>query len=69
MPSLADRKAKLYSIKGQVPSPLNYPPGCRFNDRCPHAFERCREELPPLKSLGKDRKAACFIAERLLGNG
>ncbi|MDI6796762.1 MAG: ABC transporter ATP-binding protein [Desulfatibacillaceae bacterium] len=69
MPRLADRKAKLYSIKGQVPSPLNYPPGCRFNDRCPHAFERCREEQPPLKSLGKDRKAACFIAERLLGNG
>jgi peptide/nickel transport system ATP-binding protein/oligopeptide transport system ATP-binding protein len=69
MPRLADREGKLHSIKGQVPSPLNYPPGCRFHDRCPHAFERCTIEQPPLKSVGQNRKAACLIAERFLGNG
>ncbi len=35
-------------VAGEVPNPLDLPPGCAFNPRCPHANERCRTEVPPL---------------------
>jgi len=63
MPALAGGKGRLPAIKGQVPSPLEYPAGCRFADRCKHAFERCRTEQPPLYALAGGRRSACFLAE------
>jgi peptide/nickel transport system ATP-binding protein len=50
-------------LQGDVPSPLSPPPGCAFHPRCPHAFERCRREAPPLYDLGNGHTAACFLAE------
>jgi peptide/nickel transport system ATP-binding protein/oligopeptide transport system ATP-binding protein len=38
------RPERLHSIKGAPPSLINMPEGCRFRPRCPHAFEKCREE-------------------------
>jgi oligopeptide/dipeptide ABC transporter ATP-binding protein len=48
-------------LKGDVPSPSNPPPGCRFHTRCPYAFERCREEEPLMKELRRGHFAACHL--------
>src|SRR6185436_12400733 len=49
-------------IRGNVPSPLNWPKGCRFAPRCDYAFDRCLEELPPLYPAGA-QESACFLCE------
>ena len=49
-------------IRGNVPSPLNWPKGCRFAPRCDYAFDRCLEELPPLYPVGA-QESACFLCE------
>lgn len=59
---------KMKVIPGQVPSPLHYPCGCRFRERCPHAFDLCEKEKPGLVYLAKNHEAACFIAEKLVNN-
>lgn len=51
-------------LKGDVPSPINPPAGCRFHTRCPYAFDRCATEEPKLHSLdGKTHQAACHLIE------
>jgi dipeptide transport system ATP-binding protein len=55
-------------LKGELPSPLNPPPGCVFSTRCPHAVEHCRIERPVLREL-RGRQVACFEAERLAAAG
>jgi peptide/nickel transport system ATP-binding protein/oligopeptide transport system ATP-binding protein len=62
--SLSQRSERLASIEGQVPSPLAFPPGCRFAPRCRHATDRCRRETPPLYDLGAGRRSACYLAEQ-----
>ena len=52
-------------LMGDVPSPIDLPAGCAFHTRCPHARERCREELPKLRLVGGESLAACHFAERL----
>ncbi len=51
-------------LSGDVPSPVNPPPGCRFHTRCPRTMERCREEEPPWKDYGGEHFVACWLAER-----
>ena len=46
---------------GEVPSPIDLPPGCPFAPRCPYATARCREEKPALRDVG-GRKVACHHA-------
>jgi peptide/nickel transport system ATP-binding protein len=48
-------------LKGEIPSPLNPPPGCHFHTRCPHAMPVCRAEAPPLKPVAAGRIAACHL--------
>ena len=48
-------------LKGDVPSPINPPSGCRFHTRCPFVFDRCRTEEPQLRSTGGDQWAACHL--------
>jgi peptide/nickel transport system ATP-binding protein len=50
-------------LKGDVPSPMNPPKGCRFHTRCPMAFDRCRVEEPKLKLAGADHAAACHLLD------
>jgi len=64
MPSAATRGQRLPAIPGQVPSPLAWPTGCRFRDRCPCAFDRCVEH-PPLLPCGEGRSARCWLAALL----
>lgn len=64
--SLTGGDRKLVAIEGQVPSPLAYPPGCRFAPRCPHAFDRCRREQPELFHIAEGRVSACYLAETIL---
>lgn len=64
IPKLSTDEGRLKAIPGQVPSALNYPSGCHFFDRCPDAFDRCRNEKPKLINLGNGHKAACFLAKK-----
>ena len=50
-------------LKGDVPSPLNPPKGCRFHPRCPVAIEKCSEEEPVFKEVNPDHFVACWLAE------
>ena len=49
-------------LKGDVPSPLNPPKGCRFHPRCPVAIEKCSHEEPPLLEVSPEHWAACWLA-------
>jgi oligopeptide/dipeptide ABC transporter ATP-binding protein len=44
-------KRQKRTLQGDVPSPINPPPGCHFHTRCPCAVERCRVELPALREV------------------
>jgi len=61
MPALAKPGTVLPAIDGQVPSPLNYPAGCRFADRCSHVQDTCRSQLPPLATCAPNHQAACLF--------
>ena len=66
IPRLGDGKGKrLSAIGGSVPSPLDYPSGCHFRDRCPLAFERCAVEEPLFVEVAGGHEAACFKAGEL----
>jgi len=58
-----DPKAKLQRIipKGEIPSPINPPKGCRFHPRCPYAQDICSEREPQLEEIKPQRYAACFF--------
>jgi len=47
-------------LKGEVPSPLNPPPGCSFHPRCFMAIPECSEAVPPLRDIGDDHEVACI---------
>jgi len=52
--------ARRDAIKGDIPSPLNIPRGCRFRTRCPYAEERCLEP-PPEVDFGGAHRAECVV--------
>jgi len=59
-PKVKNIKARL---KGEVPSPINPPVGCRFNPRCSRATNECTEKKPPLVEVQKNHLVACFHIE------
>ena len=52
------------TLSGEIPSPVNLPPGCHFHDRCQFALPECLEAFPPLDAIGGegDHRAACYRA-------
>jgi len=50
-------------LKGDVPSPINPPHGCRFHTRCPYVFDRCRTIEPELRLTADGHFAACHLNE------
>jgi len=51
---------KRIAYRGEVPNPLNPPPGCRLQTRCPHETKPCRKEAPPLTEREPGHFAACW---------
>jgi peptide/nickel transport system ATP-binding protein/oligopeptide transport system ATP-binding protein len=62
---VADPRAKrlVPLIDGDVPSPINPPPGCAFHTRCRFAMDRCKVERPELADVGGKHQVACFLNE------
>jgi oligopeptide/dipeptide ABC transporter ATP-binding protein len=48
-------------LQGDVPSPMNPPPGCPFHTRCPHAFEPCKTIAPAFREVAPGHEAACHL--------
>ncbi|MEL7567010.1 MAG: ABC transporter ATP-binding protein [Dehalobacterium sp.] len=62
IPKLDEERKRLNVIKGIVPSPSDFPPGCRFHPRCPYAQKICLQEEPLLRQVGNSKVACHFAA-------
>jgi len=63
IPSLdPDDSGKAQKLEGEIPSPVNPPPGCRFHTRCHLAEARCRTEIPEWRELSDGHSVACHFA-------
>jgi oligopeptide/dipeptide ABC transporter ATP-binding protein len=60
LPSRPDERGEEIVLAGEVPSPLNPPPGCHFHPRCQQALAECQREAPPLAPVD-DRHIACHL--------
>ncbi len=60
-----DHHGSAEKLEGEIPSPLNPPPGCKFNTRCRHAIDKCRQEEPKLVHSGIEHDVACHLWEEL----
>jgi peptide/nickel transport system ATP-binding protein len=60
-PTIERSKVETVGVKGELPSPINPPSGCRFRTRCPRAEQRCADEMPVLRSFGPGHMAACHF--------
>ena len=58
-------KRRVESLKGEPPSPINVPSGCRFHPRCPYAQEICVREIPEDRDMGEGHFVACHFAGEL----
>ena len=67
VPTLASRHKRFAPLKGEIPSPLNPPPGCHFHPRCPHAGPRCSAERPKLKEIAPGHVSACHLNDGGVG--
>ena len=66
IPSLdPDVRGHAQKLEGEIPSPINPPPGCRFNTRCRYAQERCRTEVPQWREMSSGHHVACHFAEEI----
>ncbi len=64
VPKLEAHQRTYKPIAGELPSPLDPPPGCAFHPRCPHAFARCKAERPAIKEVAPGHFSACHLNDR-----
>jgi peptide/nickel transport system ATP-binding protein len=64
VPRIDSRKRRFEPIRGEIPSPIDPPPGCHFHPRCPFAMARCRTERPALKEIAPGRLSACHLNDQ-----
>jgi len=55
------RRIRPFAMEGDVPNPMEPPPGCAFHPRCQYAFDRCRVEIPGLAAVAPDHHVACWL--------
>ena len=60
-PKIHEWNEELVSIPGTVPSPFEFPIGCKFADRCPHVMNKCKEEIPSLIEIRKGQEVRCWL--------
>jgi len=56
-----EKERKRVLLQGEVPSPINPPPGCRFSGRCQYVMKQCREEEPELKEIAPQHFCSCHL--------
>jgi oligopeptide/dipeptide ABC transporter ATP-binding protein len=56
------KKREVIELKGEVPSAINIPPGCRFSSRCPFKKDECAQTEPELVEAEKDHFVACYLS-------
>jgi peptide/nickel transport system ATP-binding protein len=67
IPSLdPDDRGKAQRLEGEIPSPTNPPPGCKFQTRCPFAIDVCRKQEPKLEHTGNEHNVACHRWKELM---
>ncbi len=64
LPQTSGGRKRLKTIQGSVPNPLEFPPGCKFHTRCPHAIDDCTRIEPQLVEVEPGHKVACLRVER-----
>lgn len=63
VPTLDITRDRLQTIPGTVPAPTHWPAGCRFRDRCPHAWDRCAIDAPALLQVSPAHRARCHLVQ------
>lgn len=61
IPVVGGDRSRMAGIPGNTPSPLDWPPGCRFHPRCPRVMDICRHELPMMREVTPGRLVACHL--------
>ena len=57
------KTSKRIALKGEIPSPINPPSGCKFHTRCPYVMPKCKDKPPELLQVGGKQKVACYLYE------
>ncbi len=60
-----DAEQTATKLEGEIPSPINPPPGCKFHTRCPFAQDRCTAEQPEWREIDDDHFVSCHFADEL----
>jgi oligopeptide/dipeptide ABC transporter ATP-binding protein len=57
---VVEEKRERIILTGDVPSPMNPPPGCNFHPRCPMAIPECSKTIPTLREIGENHAVSCI---------
>jgi oligopeptide/dipeptide ABC transporter ATP-binding protein len=60
-----DAEKTAIKLEGEIPSPINPPPGCKFHTRCPYAQDRCKAETPEWRQIDDEHFVACHFSDEL----